>query len=155
MRFQLKFVHAEGRHESAVETYAATRRAPMTLAMSGTPEGMLISLFIKPRTTLLALGAAAAIAYVGGGLGLAWWFARAPPDRMQVADVVLPWGWSTLSDLRGQTFSAQGVEALRRGDYAQGFFLVRRGLANHPNDAVSRLALAEVLAKAREYEALR
>lgn len=155
MRFQLKFVHVEGRHESAVETYAATRRAPMTLALSGTPEGMLVSLFIKPRATLLALGAAAAIAYVGAGLGLSWWFARAPHNRIHVADVMLPWRWSTLRDLRGQMFSAQGVEALRRRDYAYGFFLVRRGLASHPDDAASRLALAEMLAKARDYEGVR
>lgn len=155
MRFQLKFVHAEGRHESAVETYAATRRAPMTLALSGTPEGMLVSVFIKPRATLLALGAAAAIAYVGAGLGLSWWFARAPHNRIHVADVMLPWRWSTLRDLRGQMFLAQGVEALRRGDYAPGFFLVRRGLASHPDDAASRLVLAEMLAKARDYEGVR
>lgn len=156
MRFAIRRVRMDPRRQrGAHEAFAANRRAPMMLAIQGTPAGTTITLFVKPRPTLLLLAACTLAAYVGGGLGLAWWFNQKPHNRIHAADLMLPWRWSALRDLRGQMFCAQGVEALRRGEMGQGVFLVRRGLAEHPNDAPTRLVLAEAMVKIHDYEAVR
>lgn len=155
MRFAVQFVGPGSVRKGGLEAYAAERRLPATLAIQDSPEGTQITLLIRLRAMLVALGGALLLAYAGGGLALAWWLRQKPHNRIQTADIMLPWRWGGLRDLRGQMFSAQGMEALRERRLGPGVFLLRRGLAARPDDPAARQVLAEALAGVRDYEGVR
>lgn len=155
MRFEIQFIDHRSLRAGGRRAFAASRRLPVTLAWFATPSGARLILFVRPRATALLLAATVVAAYLGAGAGLASWFNRMPHNRIRTADLMLPWRWTKLQDLRGQMWCAQGVEMLRRGQAGQGISLIRRGLANHPNDPATRLALVEYFAKWRHYEGVR
>lgn len=118
-------------------------------------DGDVVTLAINVRPVLAVLAASAAGLYLAAGFGLAQWLGRNPYNRIGALDLLAPWRWSGLRALRGQAYSAQGRDELNAGRVAQGIFFIRLGLASQANDAVTRLALARLYAKANYYEGVR
>lgn len=100
------------------------------------------TLHVSVRGALLWGATLAAVAYLAGA-GVMYQIQRAVPhNRVTYADLVLPWRWSGLDELRGRAFIEYGRERFRAGDFSVAFQLLRQGVARHPADVAARYDLA-------------
>lgn len=97
------------------------------------------------RGALVWAAALALAVYLAGAAVLARRLAESSPhNRVGYTDLVLPWRWDELDRRRGEALVAQGREALAAGRGAEGFALMRAGLARAPGDHAARLELARL-----------
>ncbi|QYM79701.1 hypothetical protein K0B96_03520 [Horticoccus luteus] len=105
---------------------------------------------------LLKIAGAAALALWFGGAGLLYAQLRSQPfNRVRYTDLVLPWHWTQIRDLRGQGYIAAGFDALAHQKLDQAMFDFRHGLSRHPDAPDARLALAQVYARYGYYRGVR
>ncbi len=71
---------------------------------------------------------------------------RYPKIELSYLDVALPTRWSELNSKRGHALIAQGREWMREKKVAEGFSLLRQGLARSPEEFSARLDIARVYA---------
>ncbi len=100
---------------------------------------------------LLLWSAAGAVAawFAGAGVLLHRLERGNPHNRVGYFDLALPTRWSQLDRLRGEGFAALGREALERGEFINGFGLLRLALAKNPADHAVRLEVARLYAALR------
>lgn len=118
-------------------------------------KGHYRTLWLDGPRVLALLAALTVFSWFAGAGGLWWWLAQNPFNRVGYADLVCPWRWHRISDLRGQGYIAEGLDALARKRVNEALFNIRQGLARRPNDAEARLALAKLYAGAGSYPGLR
>ncbi|MBS0632340.1 MAG: hypothetical protein JSS11_10525 [Verrucomicrobia bacterium] len=118
-------------------------------------KGHYHTLWLDAPRVMTLLGALAVVGWFSLAGGLWYWLAKNPFNRVGYADLVSPWRWGQISNLRGQGYIAAGLDALRRKQINEAFFNIRQGLARHPNDAAARLALGRLYAGAGYYPGLR
>ena len=70
--------------------------------------------------------------------------ARYPKIELSYLDIALPTRWSGLNQKRGVALIAQGRELLTSEKVADGFSLLRQGLARTPEDFSARLLVARI-----------
>lgn len=81
--------------------------------------------------------------YLGAAAVLSWWFRREPHNQIGYTDVLTwPLRGNNIARLRGEAWLAQGLDALKEKRWAQGLFLVRRGLDRCPGNFNARFILA-------------
>lgn len=117
-----------------------------------TDSGVRLFIGIDGRVFVRACLGLMLVAWLGGVFGLSLWLDRNPYNRITSVDLLLPWRWSELRDLRGQMHLAQGRDDLKAGRYADGVFRIKAGLRQHPDDAVARLELGTLYARAGQWE---
>ncbi len=100
---------------------------------------------------LLAWSLAFALAaYFAGAALLLQRLERANPhNRVRYGDLINPARWSQIEALRGEGLVLQGRELLKRGEFANGFGLLRLGLERNPADFSARLDVARLYAALR------
>ncbi|MEY2879360.1 MAG: hypothetical protein RLZZ15_1740 [Verrucomicrobiota bacterium] len=120
-----------------------------------TPAGHVRLLWLDARKLILWPSLAAVALWFATAAGLHHWLQRDPNNRVAYADLIAPWRWSRLADLRGQSHIQTGLDQLRARRYGQGVFLVRQGLALHPDDARARLVVARLFVRSDYYGGVR
>lgn len=118
-------------------------------------KGHYQTLWLDAPRVLALLAALTVLSWFAAAGGLWWWLAKNPFNRVGYADLVSPWRWHRIADLRGQGYIAEGLDALARKRINEALFNIRQGLARRPNDAEARLALAQLYAGAGYYPGLR
>jgi hypothetical protein len=74
---------------------------------------------------------------------------RYPKIELSYLDLALPTRWSDLNRKRGDALIVQGRERMEEEKVAEGFSLIRQGLARNPEDFSARLDIARVYAGMR------
>lgn len=118
-------------------------------------KGHYRTLWLDAPRVLALLGALALVGWFALAGALWYWLSANPFNRVGYADLVSPWRWSRISNLRGQGYIAAGLDALGRKQVNEALFNIRQGLARHPDDAGARLALGRLYAGAEYYPGLR
>jgi len=70
--------------------------------------------------------------------------AQRPHNQIEVADIALPWNWSSISEKAGQTNLAHGKAMFEAKNYGAALHMIRAGLKRAPNDHEARLMLAQI-----------
>ncbi len=104
-----------------------------------------LAVIVSLRGFLLWLLALSLVAYFGGGALIANWCGKKPFNHITYPDLVLPWRWSSLESLRGQSNLAQADAELKEGNIRSAYAYLRSGLARYPDDSKARLQLASIL----------
>lgn len=105
---------------------------------------------------LLKITSVTAVLLWCGAAGLLYSHLREQPfNRVRYTDLVLPWRWTQIRDLRGQGYIAAGFAALEQHRLDQAMFNFRHGLSRHPDAPDARLALAGVYARYGYYRGAR
>ncbi len=97
---------------------------------------------VRVREFLQFAAAAAAIVYVVGLLSLYAWFQDKPYNKVGLPDVMLPWHWSRIAELRGEAEIEEGRANLKAGRIEDGILKLKSGLGRNPSDTEARLELA-------------
>jgi tetratricopeptide (TPR) repeat protein len=101
-------------------------------------------LAISVRGLLIAMLIIGVAGYVGTAAAVSRWLARNPHNRIGFTDVLTwPVRRERVAELRGRAWLAQGKEALKAKRWAEGFFLLRKGIEICPDDYEARFALVE------------
>lgn len=100
------------------------------------------TLIIGMRRVCIAAVAAVIFGYFTGAALLFGWLDRRPYNFVTYTDLILPWHWREVSDLRGKAYIAEGLDDFRGGRWQSGMMKLRAGLGRHPEDAHARLELA-------------
>ncbi len=102
--------------------------------------GLAISLRGVLRWTLVLSVAG----YLTGAAVIARWFAHSPHNQIGFSDVLTwPVRRTHVAQLRGRAWLAQGKDALQAKRWAEGAFLLRRGLELCPEDFEARFTMAQ------------
>lgn len=91
---------------------------------------------------LWSTGSALALYFIGAGV-VAYIFSRNPYNRISYTDLILPTRWSELRSLRGQALIDDGLDQLRKKQYAAAFMMLNHGLRLEPGNIPARLVVAE------------
>jgi tetratricopeptide (TPR) repeat protein len=150
MKIRITFSWAKA---SAAEKFSLAE--VVTVLEQETADDVIRTYEINGRVLLKRVCALGLIGYLAAASGLFFWLSRNPYNQVGFTDLVLPWRWSGLRDRRGQTYIAEGLEALRTQHWGDGVFKIKNGLARHPHDSAARLALAKFYAKFDYYPAIR
>ena len=117
------------------------------------PRAMIVSI-----RGLLCWGALfAVLVYFGGAAMLHTRLAAAPCNQIRYSDLVSPWRWSEIPDLRARATLEHARASHKNGRFTEAFHLLRAGLARRPADADARMLLARmyvVLLRRDQAEAL-
>lgn len=101
-----------------------------------------LALVVSVRGLLLWIITLGLSALLGGAGVLHALYSKKPFNRVTYADLALPWRWSGLDALRGQSNLAQAAQNLKDGDVRSAFTYLRTGLSRYPADNDARLQLA-------------
>lgn len=103
-----------------------------------------LAVIVSVRGFLLWSLALALVAYFAGAALIVNWLDRRSVNLVTYSDLVMPWRWSGLKTLRGQSNLAQAEVDLKSGNIRSALAYLRSGLARFPDDAKARLQLASV-----------
>lgn len=120
-----------------------------------TGQGRRVRLYVAWRPLALIVMALMVAGYVAAAAALTFWLDRRPHNQVTFADVVLPWRWSGVQDLRAKGFAEQGMIELEAGNISRAIFFLQRGLGLNPDHPEARLKLARFYADANYYESVR
>jgi hypothetical protein len=98
---------------------------------------------------LWSLGLAIAGYLSAAGFVLQRLESRYPKIELSYLDIALPTRWSELNHKRGAALIAQGRDLMKEKKIAEGFSLLRQGLARNPEDFSARLDISRVYAGMR------
>ncbi|MBT5901031.1 MAG: hypothetical protein HOH58_02860 [Opitutaceae bacterium] len=127
----------------------------IALVSQETGQGKRVRLYLKFRPLAWSLVALMVVGYLGSAVALSLWLDRRPHNMVGFQDVVLPWRWSQLNDLRGEGFALAGIAEIEAGNASRGLFYLRRGLGLKPDNIEARLSLANLYAGANHYGGVR
>ena len=120
-----------------------------------TGQGRRLRLYVAWRPLAIVAATMMLAGYLAAAVALTLWLDRRPYNMVKFQDVVLPWRWADMNELRGEGFAQHGVAELDAGKIRRGIFLIQRSLSLKPDNEPARLALARLYGAARYYDGVR